>query len=75
MNGDNKVAQAKEAAKHALASYSNLNNAQSTAATSQIDNATTVAGVTAAQNTANELNTAWVNFKMVLMTKTLLNNK
>ena len=43
---------AKEAAKHALASYSNLNNAQSTAATSQIDNATTVAGVTAAQNTA-----------------------
>ena len=58
MNGDNKVAQAKEAAKHALASYSNLNNAQSTAATSQIDNATTVAGVTAAQNTANELNTA-----------------
>ncbi|EHT67880.1 extracellular matrix-binding protein ebhA [Staphylococcus aureus subsp. aureus CIG290] len=58
LNGDNKVAQAKEAAKHALASYSNLNNAQSTAATSQIDNATTVAGVTAAQNTANELNTA-----------------
>ena len=49
LNGDNKVAQAKEAAKHALASYSNLNNAQSTAATSQIDNATTVAGVTAAQ--------------------------
>lgn len=35
-----------------------MNNAQSTAATSQIDNATTVAGVTAAQNTANELNTA-----------------
>ncbi len=58
LNGDNKVAQAKEAAKRALASYSNLNNAQSTAATSQIDNATTVAGVTAAQNTANELNTA-----------------
>ncbi|HDE6158823.1 TPA: GA module-containing protein, partial [Staphylococcus aureus] len=58
LNGDNKVAQAKEAAKHALASYSNLNNAQSTAATSQIDNATTVAGVTTAQNTANELNTA-----------------
>ncbi|MDI1606373.1 albumin-binding GA domain-containing protein, partial [Staphylococcus aureus] len=47
-----------EAAKRALASYNNLNNAQSTAATSQIDNATTVAGVTAAQNTANELNTA-----------------
>lgn len=58
LNGDNKVAQAKETAKRALASYSNLNNAQSTAATSQIDNATTVAGVTAAQNTANELNTA-----------------
>lgn len=58
LNGDNKVAQAKEAAKRALASYNNLNNAQSTAATSQIDNATTVAGVTAAQNTANELNTA-----------------
>ncbi len=58
LNGDNKVAQAKEAAKRVLASYSNLNNAQSTAATSQIDNATTVAGVTAAQNTANELNTA-----------------
>lgn len=58
LNGNNKVAQAKEAAKRALASYSNLNNAQSTAATSQIDNATTVAGVTAAQNTANELNTA-----------------
>ncbi len=58
LNGDNKVAQAKEAAKRALASYSNLNNAQSTAATSQIDSATTVAGVTAAQNTANELNTA-----------------
>ncbi|SCT26476.1 cell wall associated fibronectin-binding protein [Staphylococcus aureus] len=58
LNGDNKVAQAKEAAKRALASYSNLNNAQSTAATSQIDNATTVADVTAAQNTANELNTA-----------------
>lgn len=58
LNGDNKVAKAKEAAKRALASYSNLNNAQSTAATSQIDNATTVAGVTAAQNTANELNTA-----------------
>ncbi|CUF80673.1 hypothetical protein RL07_008020 [Staphylococcus aureus] len=58
LNGDNKVAQAKESAKRALASYSNLNNAQSTAATSQIDNATTVAGVTAAQNTANELNTA-----------------
>ncbi|GIC60944.1 hypothetical protein SACN15_21550 [Staphylococcus aureus] len=58
LNGDNKVAQAKESAKRALASYSNLNNAQSTAATSQIDNTTTVAGVTAAQNTANELNTA-----------------
>lgn len=58
LNGNNKVAQAKEAAKRALASYSNLNNAQSTAATSQIDNVTTVAGVTAAQNTANELNTA-----------------
>ncbi|HDB5945757.1 TPA: hyperosmolarity resistance protein Ebh, partial [Staphylococcus aureus] len=58
LNGDNKVAQAKEAAKRALASYNNLNNAQSIAATSQIDNATTVAGVTAAQNTANELNTA-----------------
>ncbi len=58
LNGDNKVAQAKEAAKRALASYNNLNNAQSTAAISQIDNATTVAGVTAAQNTANELNTA-----------------
>lgn len=58
LNGDNKVAQAKESAKRALASYSNLNNAQSTAATSQIDNATTVADVTAAQNTANELNTA-----------------
>lgn len=58
LNGDNKVAQVKETAKRALASYSNLNNAQSTAATSQIDNATTVAGVTAAQNTANELNTA-----------------
>lgn len=58
LNGDNKVAQAKETAKRALASYSNLNNAQSTAATSQIDNATTVADVTAAQNTANELNTA-----------------
>lgn len=58
LNGDNKVAQAKESAKRALASYSNLNNAQSTAAISQIDNATTVAGVTAAQNTANELNTA-----------------
>ncbi len=75
LNGDNKVAQAKETAKRALASYSNLNNAQSTAATSQIDNATTVADVTAAQNTANELNTAMNNFKMVLMTKTLLNNK
>lgn len=58
LNGDNKVAQAKESAKRALASYSNLINAQSTAATSQIDNATTVAGVTAAQNTANELNAA-----------------
>ncbi len=58
LNGDNKVAQAKETAKRALASYSNLNNAQSTAATSQIDNATTVADVTVAQNTANELNTA-----------------
>ncbi|MBE2142418.1 GA module-containing protein, partial [Staphylococcus argenteus] len=58
LNGDNKVAKAKEAAKRALVSYSNLNNAQSTAATSQIDSATTVAGVTAAQNTANELNTA-----------------
>lgn len=58
LNGDNKVAQAKEAAKRALASYSNLNNAQSTSATSQIDNATTVAEVTTAQNTANELNTA-----------------
>ncbi|HDM2450636.1 TPA: GA module-containing protein, partial [Staphylococcus aureus] len=58
LNGDNKVAQAKESAKRALASYSNLNNAQSTAAISQIDNTTTVAGVTAAQNTANELNTA-----------------
>ncbi|EHS31086.1 putative extracellular matrix-binding protein ebh [Staphylococcus aureus subsp. aureus IS-122] len=52
------MTQAKETAKRALASYSNLNNAQSTAATSQIDNATTVADVTAAQNTANELNTA-----------------
>jgi hypothetical protein len=31
LNGDNKVAKAKEAAKRALASYSNLNNAQSTA--------------------------------------------
>ncbi|WP_256961710.1 DUF1542 domain-containing protein, partial [Staphylococcus argenteus] len=58
LNGDNKVAKAKEAAKRALDSYSNLNTAQSTAATSQIDSATTVAGVTAAQNTANELNTA-----------------
>ncbi|WP_180372055.1 GA module-containing protein, partial [Staphylococcus argenteus] len=58
LNGDNKVAKAKEAAKRALASYSNLNNAQSTAATSQINSATTLAGVSTAQNTASELNTA-----------------
>ncbi|HDF5020859.1 TPA: hyperosmolarity resistance protein Ebh [Staphylococcus aureus] len=58
LDGTRLLDQAKQTAKRALASYNNLNNAQSIAATSQIDNATTVAGVTAAQNTANELNTA-----------------
>ncbi len=58
LNGEEKVAQAKEAAKQALATYNHLNTAQTNAATEQITNATTLAQVAQAQNTANELNTA-----------------
>ncbi|WP_424842390.1 hyperosmolarity resistance protein Ebh [Staphylococcus pasteuri] len=58
LNGEEKVAQAKEAAKQALATYNHLNTAQTNVATEQITNATTLAQVAQAQNTANELNTA-----------------
>ncbi|MGT0202084.1 GA module-containing protein [Staphylococcus aureus] len=48
-----------------------INNAQKEALKSQIEGATTVAGVNQVSTTASELNTAMRTYKMVLMMKQL----
>ncbi|WP_415918579.1 DUF1542 domain-containing protein [Staphylococcus warneri] len=63
LNGDNKVAKAKAAAKQALNTYANLNDAQKAHANDQIDDATTLADVTQAQTTSSDLNTAMGQLK------------
>ncbi|WP_042760546.1 GA module-containing protein, partial [Streptococcus sobrinus] len=58
LNGNQNVANAKTTAKNALNNLTSINNAQNEALKSQIDSATTVAGVNQVSATASELNTA-----------------
>ncbi len=63
MNGDRKVTDAKNNANQTLSTLDNLNNAQKGAVTGNINQAHTVAEVTQAIQTAQELNTAMGNLK------------
>lgn len=58
LNGNQNVANAKTTAKNALNNLTSINNAQKAALKSQIEGATTVAGVNQVSTTASELNTA-----------------
>ncbi|HDG7337855.1 TPA: GA module-containing protein, partial [Staphylococcus aureus] len=58
LNGNQNVANAKTTAKNALNNLTSINNAQKEALKSQIEGATTVAGVNQVSTTASELNTA-----------------
>ncbi|HFN9382334.1 TPA: hyperosmolarity resistance protein Ebh, partial [Staphylococcus aureus] len=63
LNGNQNVANAKTTAKNALNNLTSINNAQNEALKSQIDSATTVAGVNQVSATASELNTAMSNLQ------------
>ena len=63
LNGDRKVTDAKNNANQTLSTLDNLNNAQKGAVTGNINQAHTVAEVTQAIQTAQELNTAMGNLK------------
>ncbi|MBR8865175.1 hyperosmolarity resistance protein Ebh, partial [Staphylococcus aureus] len=63
LNGNQNVANAKTTAKNALNNLTSINNAQKEALKSQIDSATTVAGVNQVSTTASELNTAMSNLQ------------
>ncbi len=69
MNGDRKVTDAKNNANQTLSTLDNLNNAQKGAVTGNINQAHTVAEVTQAIQTAQELNTAMGNLKNSLNDK------
>ncbi|MBR9561222.1 hyperosmolarity resistance protein Ebh, partial [Staphylococcus aureus] len=63
LNGNQNVANAKTTAKNALNNLTSINNAQKEALKSQIEGATTVAGVNQVSTTASELNTAMSNLQ------------
>ncbi|HHB0252177.1 TPA: hypothetical protein ACOM65_002807, partial [Staphylococcus aureus] len=69
LNGDRKVTDAKNNANQRLSTLDNLNNAQKGAVTGNINQAHTVAEVTQAIQTAQELNTAMGNLKKSLNDK------
>lgn len=69
LNGDRKVTDAKNNANQTLSTLDNLNNAQKGAVTGNINQAHTVAEVTQAVQTAQELNTAMGNLKNSLNDK------
>lgn len=69
LNGDRKVTDAKNNANQTLSTLDNLNNAQKGAVTGNINQAHTVAEVTQAIQTAQELNTAMGNLKNSLNDK------
>ena len=50
LNGDEKLAEAKQTAKSDIGRLSDLNNAQQTSATAEVDHALNLAAVTAAKN-------------------------
>ncbi|HDA1430409.1 TPA: hyperosmolarity resistance protein Ebh, partial [Staphylococcus aureus] len=69
LNGNRKVTDAKNNANQTLSTLDNLNNAQKGAVTGNINQAHTVAEVTQAIQTAQELNTAMGNLKNSLNDK------
>ncbi len=69
LNGDEKLAAAKQSAKTDIGHLSDLNNAQQTSATAEVDNAPNLAAVTSAKNKATSLNTAMGNLKHALAEK------
>lgn len=69
LNGDEKLAEAKQTAKSDIGRLSDLNNAQQTSATAEVDHAPNLAAVTAAKNKATSLNTAMGNLKHALAEK------
>lgn len=69
LNGDRKVTDAKNNANQTLSTLDNLNNAQKGAVTGNINQAHTVAEVTQAIQTAQELNAAMGNLKNSLNDK------
>ena len=69
LNGDEKLAAAKQTAKSDIGRLTDLNNAQRTAANAEVDHAPNLAAVTAAKNKATSLNTAMGNLKHALAEK------
>ncbi|MQH48921.1 hypothetical protein EI044_26970, partial [Escherichia coli] len=63
LNGAQNLAQAKTTAKNNLNNLTSINNAQKEALKTQIEGATTVAGVNQVSTTASELNTAMSNLQ------------
>ena len=63
LNGDSKLADAKQAAKDAIDKLNNLNEAQKEAAKAAVNNATDAAGVTAASDNAEALDGNMGNLK------------
>ncbi|MEZ2017862.1 hypothetical protein QUC39_18340, partial [Staphylococcus aureus] len=63
LNGNQNVANAKTTAKNALNNLTSINNAQKEALKTQIEGATTVAGVNQVSTTSSELNTAMSNLQ------------
>ncbi|MBR9233399.1 hyperosmolarity resistance protein Ebh, partial [Staphylococcus aureus] len=63
LNGNQNVANAKSTAKNALNNLTSINNAQKEALKTQIEGASTVAGVNQVSTTASELNTAMSNLQ------------
>ncbi|MCM4577717.1 hypothetical protein MMN92_27845, partial [Escherichia coli] len=69
LNGDEKLAAAKQNAKSDIGRLTDLNNAQRTAANAEVDHAPNLAAVTTAKNKATSLNTAMGNLKHALAEK------
>ena len=73
LNGDEKLAAAKQTAKSDIGRLTDLNNAQRTAANAEVDQAPNLAAVTAAKNKATSLNTAMGNLKHALAERIIRN--
>ncbi len=69
LNGDEKLAVAKQTAKSDIGRLTDLNNAQRTVANAEVDQAPNLAAVTAAKNKATSLNTAMGNLKQAIADK------